>query len=563
MSDSRPWYAAYDEGVPQALDVERVCMPEVLARTAQRFGDRPAVTFLNRTLDYTELDDAASRFAGALVDLGVEPGDRVAIQLPNVPQATIAFFGALRAGAVVVMTNPLYTLREVEHQWADADCKVAVTADFTWMDLIRENRARLRPEHYVVASIPEYLGFPLNWLAPLKLKKAEPRRWAKFPDEPGVSRFKKLVDRTAALTTPPELDFDGLALLQYTGGTTGASKGAMLTHANLSANVQQTVAWFTQVEQGREVLMTALPLFHVFGLTVCMNFGVWVGARLVLQPNPRDLPAVIKGIEKNRVTLFPSVPALFNALNEYAGIEDHDLRSIKSCFSGSAPIPPDVLRRFEELTGATIVEGFGMSETSPVTHCNPLLGERRIGTVGIPVSGTEAKVVSVDDGVTEMPLGEEGELVIAGPQVMQGYWQRPDETEKTLRDGWMHTGDLATIDAEGYFRIVGRMKDMINCGGLKVFPDEVDAVLMSHPDIVEAATIGVPDERRGETVKSFIVLRSGASLDEAAIEAFARENLAAYKIPREVEFLAELPKSTVMKVLRRELRDMELKKRGG
>jgi len=557
MSESRAWYAAYDDGVPEELAIEPVCMPEALARTAQRFGDRPAVTFLNRTLDYRQLDEAASRFAGALVALGVAPGDRVAIQLPNIPQAAIAFFGALRAGAVVVMTNPLYTLREVEHQWSDAGVKVAVTSDFTWMGLVRENRARLRPEHYVVASIPEYLGFPLNWLAPFKLKKADPPRWAKFPDEPGVSRFKKLVESTAPLAARPALDFEGLALLQYTGGTTGRSKGAMLTHKNLSANVQQTAAWFSGAEQGREVMMTALPLFHVFGLTVCMNFGVWVGARLVLQPNPRDLPAVIKGIEKHHVTLFPAVPALFSALNEYEGIERHDLRSIKSCFSGSAPIAPEVLRRFEELTGATIVEGFGMSETSPVTHCNPLEGERRIGTVGVPVSSTDARVISVDDGVTEMPCGEEGELVIAGPQVMAGYWQRPEETAATLKDGWMHTGDLATVDEAGYFRIVGRMKDMINCGGLKVFPDEVDAVLVSHPDIVEAATIGVPDERRGETVKSFIVLRAGATLDAAGVEVFARENLAAYKIPRQVEFLDELPKSTVMKVLRRELRERE------
>lgn len=561
MSSSRPWHAAYDDGVPTELDLEAVCLPEALARSASRYGQRPAVTFLNGTLTYAQLDRAVSSFAAALVGLGVRPGDRVAVQLPNLPQAVIAFYGTLRAGAVCVMTNPLYTLREVEHQWADADCKVAITSDFTWMGLLREHRAQLRPERYIIASIPEYLRFPLNLLAPLKLGRQDPPRWAKVPSEKGVSRFKRLVKSHDPLTARPVLDFDGLALLQYTGGTTGASKGAMLSHRNLSGNVQQIVSWFTRADAGSEVLLTALPLFHVFGLTVCMNYGIWMGAQLVLQPNPRDYAALIKSIEKERVTLFPAVPALFNALNEFEGIESHDLSSIKACFSGSAPIPRDVLERFERLTGATIVEGFGMSETSPVTHVNPLLGERRIGTVGVPVSNTDARVVDVEDRTTPVELGQEGELIVSGPQVMQGYWNRPEESADALRDGWMHTGDLATMDADGYFKIVGRMKDMINCGGLKVFPDEVDEVLMAHEDILEAATIGVPDPRRGETVKSFIVRRTGSALDEAAVEVWARANLAAYKIPRQVEFLDELPKSTVMKVLRRELRDREMERR--
>jgi long-chain acyl-CoA synthetase len=561
MTTPQPWHRSYDPGVPPELEFEDLTLPQAFVRSVQRHADRPALVFLNAAFTYRALESEVARCAGALLALGVKVGDRVAIQLPNLPQTVIAFQAAMRVGAVVVMTNPLYTLREVEHQWSDAGVSLAITSDFTWMEVLREHSKALAPKTFVVASIPEYLRFPLNWLAPLKLARAHPKRYAKFPDEPGVHRFRKLLARATPLSTTAKLGLDDVALLQYTGGTTGPAKGAMLTQRNLSFNVQQTAAWFTGCEPGREVMMTALPLFHVFGLTVCMNFGLWVGAKLVVQPNPRDIPALVKAIEKHRVTLFPAVPALFGALCDLPGIERHDLSSVKSCFSGSAPIAPEVLKRFEGLTGATIVEGFGMSETSPVTHCNPLGGTRKIGTVGVPVSSTDARIVDANDGVTEVPLGSEGELVIGGPQVMRGYWNRPDETAAALRGGYMHTGDLATMDADGYFKIVGRKKDMINVGGLKVFPDEVDAVLMAHPEIVEAATIGVPDPKKGEIVKSFVVLRPGSTLDAKAVEAHARENLSPYKVPREIEFLAELPKSSVLKILRRELRDRELAKR--
>ena len=350
-------------------------------------------------------------------------------------------------------------------------------------------------------------------------------------------------------------------MLQYTGGTTGVSKGAMLTHRNLSFNVQQVHSWFPDMDEGNEVVLAALPLFHVFGLTVAMNWGIYCGGALALLPDPRDVKALVECVSGRRVTIFPGVPAMFNALNNYAGIESVDVSSVKSCFSGSAPIPVDVLERFEKLTGARILEGFGMSESSPVTHVNPLGGVRKVGTVGVPVPDTDAKVVDVDEGTRELAVGEEGELIIRGPQVMKGYWEKPGETAETLRDGWLHTGDLASVDEDGYFKIVGRKKDMINAGGYKIFPDEVDSVLMAHEGILEAATIGVPDPRRGETVKSFIVLQPGKDLGTDAIVEYCRERLAPYKVPREIEFLDELPKSTVLKVLRRELRDRELAKR--
>ena len=554
----KPWHAHYDQGVERHIDYLDVPVSEILARTAKRFPERPAVAFLNVSLTYAELDEEVARCANALQGLGVKKGTRVAVQLPNIPQGIIAFHGAVRAGAEVVMTNPLYTLREVEHQWKDADVELAITTDFIWVSTLRPNRAKLRPTTYVVAQIPEYLKFPLNLLAPFKLRKID--RYAKFADEEGVYRFKRLVKGT-----PPEpklvaVGMDDIAVLQYTGGTTGLSKGAMLTHRNLMANVQQIRGWFSDAREGHEVMLIALPLFHVFGMTVGMNWSIWSGTKMVLAANPRDIPALVKAITKHRVTLLPAVPAMFNAINNFPGVQDMDLSSVKSCFSGSAPLPIDVQTKFERMTGAKIVEGFGMSETSPVTHVNPLNGTRKSGTVGIPVADTDARIVDTDDPQKVLPVGQEGELIVRGPQVMRGYLNRPEETREVLRDGWMHTGDLATMDEDGYFKIVGRKKDMINCSGLKVFPDEVDNVLVSHPKILEAATIGVPDPERGETVKSFIVLVQGATMTVEEVQTFARENLAGYKIPRKVEFLAELPKSSVMKILRRELRDRELKK---
>lgn len=559
----RRWYAHYDEGVPASIDFDEAPLHGFTERAAARWGDRPALAFLNCTFTYAQLDEKVRRCASALRSLGVKEGSRVAIQLPNIPQTVIAFHGALRAGAEVVMTNPLYTLREMEHQWEDAGCDLAIVADFIYEETIAPHRAALRPKTYVVAHIPDYLRFPLNLLAPLKLARQSPKRYAKVRTGDGVHEFKQLVEKASPAPPAPARGMDDIAVLQYTGGTTGLSKGAVLTHRNLSCNAQQIHAWFPKVEVGKEVTLVCLPLFHVFGLSVGMNWSIWAGSKMVLVPNPRDIPALVKAITKHRVTLFPGVPALFNAINNFPGVESLDMTSVKSCFSGSAPIARDVQERFEALTKSTIIEGFGMSETSPVTHVNPLYGTRKIGSIGVPMSNTDAKIVDAEDDTRTLGVGEEGELLVRGPQVMQGYWNRPEESEEVLRGGWMHTGDLASMDEDGFFRICGRKKDMINCSGLKVFPDEVDEVLMAHDAILEAATIGVPDEERGETVKSFIVLQPGKSLTAEEVERYAREHLAPYKIPRQVEFLDELPKSSVMKILRRELRDMELKRRGG
>lgn len=557
--EARIWHQHYDPGVPASLDYPDVPLGELLRQTSSELPDSTAILFMNNRMSYRELQEHVDRMATAFARLGVEPGQRVAIHLPTLPQTVIAYYAAMTIGAEVVLTNPLYTPRELEHQWNDAEVTLAVTADFLWDQKVRDARSRLSPRTYVVASIPEYLRFPLNWLAPFKLKRQDPPVWARVRASEGVHLFRELLEATPPEPPRPKVEMEATAVLQYTGGTTGVSKGAELTQRNLTANVAQINAWFPGLVRGKEVLLICLPLFHVFGMTVGMNWSVSHGAAMVLMPNPRDFKLLVKSIAKHRVTLFPGVPALFNGLNNYPGIEHIDVTSVRSCFSGSAPIPPEVLRRFEELTGSRIVEGFGMSETSPVTTVNPLRGKRKIGTVGLPISDTDARIVDLADGETEVATGEEGELLVKGPQVMRGYWKRPDETAKVLRDGWLHTGDIATMDAEGYIKIVGRMKDMISAGGFKIYPDEVDEVLMAHPDILEAATIGVPDERRGETVKSFIVMQPGKSISLEELDAYCRENLAAYKVPRQVEFLDELPKSNVMKVLRRELRDREAK----
>jgi len=560
--EQRVWHKYYDASVSPSLAYERLVLPERLDRSASAYPDATAIVFLGAKLTYAQLKDQVDRLATALAALGVRKGTRVAIHLPNLPQTVIAYYATLGLGGQVVMTNPLYVERELEHQWGDAGCEVAITADFLYATRLRHIRNRLPIKQFIVASIPEYLPFPLRQIAPLKLRRMKPPAIAHVAPAPGVHFFRALINATEPDPPSVAIGLDDVAALQYTGGTTGVSKGAMLTHRNLSANVQQSITWL-HCAHASEVVLSALPLFHVFGMTVCMNFPIGAAATMVLLPNPRDIPAIVKAVVKHRVTLFMGVPAMFQAVNQYPGIEHMDVRSVKVCFCGSAPLPVPVMERFEALTGSHIVEGFGLTETSPVTHVHPMEGLRKAGSIGIPFPDTDCKVVDLETGTRALPTGEAGELVIKGPQVMAGYWNMPEETALVLRDGWLHTGDIATIDEDGYHRIVGRKKDMILASGYNVYPDEVDGVLSRHPAVLEAATIGVPDAKRGESIKSFIVLRPGEHATTEQIVAYCRSNLAAYKVPRIIEFRDSLPKSGILKILRTALREEERRKAAG
>ena len=557
----RVWHRHYEEGVPTDVPESKQTVVDSLYRTAERFGDRPALTFKGKTLTYSRLREMVDRLATGLAELGVKKDSRVALWLPNLPQMVISYYATLRLGAQVVSTNPLYVEREIEHQFNDAGVTHVITLDYLWVGKLRGIKEKTGVEQVIVTSIPDYLPFPLNLLAPLKLRRTG--QVAKVKREKGIHFFKEILQDTPP--RPPEVEVrpEDLALLQYTGGTTGVSKGAMLTHANIETNARQCAAWFPFVVEGEEVLLGCLPYFHVFGMTVSMTWPVLVGMHIVLAPNPRDIPDLVSSITRHKVTIFPAVPALYVAINEFPGVEKLDLSSIKGCFSGSAPLPVDVLNRFEELTGGRITEGFGLTETSPVTHANPLNGLRKPGTVGVPFPGTDSKIVDPQDGDAEMPTGQTGELIIRGPQVMAGYWNRPSATAQTLRNGWVYTGDLAVADEDGYVKIVGRKKDMIVVSGFNVYPDEVDAVLISHPAVLECATIGVPDAKRGETVKSFIVLAPGRSATAEELRAFCKKELAPYKVPWLIEFMESLPKSSMMKILRKDLRAQEAARDAG
>lgn len=548
----RPWLKQYDADVPVQLEPPERTVVEDLEDAARRWPARPAVTFKGRTLTYAELADQVDRFAGGLARLGVGRDSRVALWLPNVPQMVIAFFATLRLGAQVVNTNPLYVEREIEQQFNDAGVTTVVTLDFLWWHKLRGIVDRTSVRNVVVASLPDYLPFPLSALAPLKLRRT--RQWVRVPREPRVRFFKELVRRTPSGTPREDVGLDHVALLQYTGGTTGVSKGAMLTHRNIAMNARQCGAWFPFAQPGRETLLACLPYFHVFGMTVAMTWPVYSGWHIVLAPNPRDIPDLVASIARHRVSILPAVPAIYAAINNHPRSRKLDISSVKGCFSGSAPLPVEVLERFERVTGGKIVEGFGLTETSPVTHANPLGGARKTGSIGIPLPNTDARIVDIETGERTLGPNEDGELCIKGPQVMAGYWRRPEETAQALRDGWLYTGDLARMDDDGYFFIVGRKKDMLLVNGCNVYPDEIDGVLLRHPAVLEAATVGVPDPQRGESPKSFIVLRPGRTATAEELRAHCKELLAPYKVPRQFEFLPELPKSAMLKVLRRELK---------
>jgi long-chain acyl-CoA synthetase len=561
------WLDNYPAGVPNEVELPDISLGQMLEESAAKYPGNVAVVFINHKITYAKLDEMANRFANVLKKLGVQKGDRVALHMPNTPQMVFAYYGTVKLGAVAVMFNPLYSSREVEHQLRDSGAKVMLILDLMW-PMVKTALESAKPEHLIVTHVKDYLKFPLNLLQPLKAKKegtlVEVDIDAAKYGLKGMHELKELM--ASASPQKPEVEInpaEDLAVFQYTGGTTGVSKGAMLTHRNLVSNVHQCLAWFPDIKLGREVILCTLPFFHSYGMTVDMNFGVLSGSTLVLIPNPRDLDMVLKAIAKHRPTLFPGVPAMYIALINNPDVQSGkmDVTSIRACLSGAAPLPVEVQQEFERLTGGKLVEGYGLSESSPVTHANPLEGIRKAGSIGMPVPNTEVKIVDVEERSKELPLGEIGELAVKGPQVMKGYWNMPDETENVMdSEGWLYTGDIAQADETGFFYIVDRKKDMIIASGYNIYPRDVEEVIFEHPKVEDVAVAGIPDPKRGETVKAYVVLKQGETASEEEIIEFCRDKLSKYKVPTAVEFRAELPKTMVGKVLRRVLVEEEKKK---
>ncbi len=574
MTEHRPWFAHYPEGVPKTLaPFPEKSLYSILEESARRFPDRPGISFrppgapMGRELTYAELLRQTEQFSKVLASLGVRKGDRVGLILPNCPQYVIGYYAALRIGAVVVGNNPLYTERELSHQLKDAGIEVVLILEqlYPKLDAIRDE---VNIREIIVTTLPDFMPFPINKLAPLRMKKtakAEGEPWPPVPKDAKVRWWKDLMKGSYPDPGVAQVDAkNDLAGLIYTGGTTGLSKGAMLTHYNLVSNVMQGRAWFPDLTDGEEGVMCVLPFFHSFGMTVCMNIGLYLAAKLVLEVR-FELKATLDSIQREKPTMFPGVPRLYIAINEGKETSNYDLKSISACFSGAAALPIAVAERFEAITGGNIVEGYGLTETSPITHANPIKGRRKVGSIGMPVPDTDCRIVDLDDWTKEVEPGYEGEIILAGPQIMQGYFNKPEETEgmiKTSEDGtrWLLTGDIARMDEEGYFYIVDRKKDMIIVSGFNVYPTDIEQVLYRHPKIQKVAVAGVPDEKTGEAVKAYIVLKGGETATKEEIIAFCKDDksgLTGYRVPKLIEFRDSLPETLVGKVLRRKLQEEE------
>ena len=542
----RPWLKFYDEGVPPRIDYPEISLCQMLETVVEQYPNQVAIIFRGREITYQELGQRITHLASAFLLLGMKRGERMAVMLPNCPQYVTAYYAVLENGGIVVNVNPMYVERELEFQLKDAGV---------------ESILALRDAYPRLQAVSEAVG--LKRIILTDLQDTPLTMAAEVPKQekgPHIFEYTDLLAQGSRLPWEPiEVKADEVAVLQYTGGTTGFSKGAVLTHRNLVTNVIQCVSWNREAEKGKERMLAVIPFYHVYGMTVAMNEAIYLAAAIILLPR-FNVDETLEVIHRYQPTRFPGVPTMYIALMNHPRLPEYSLASIKVCSSGSAPMPVEALRRFEELTGGKISEGYGLTEASPVTHSNPFLGKRKVGSIGLPRPDTDAKIVDLETGENELPPGEKGELCIRGPQVMKGYWNRPEETQKTLRDGWLYTGDIARMDEEGYFYIVDRKKDMIICGGYNVYPREIEEVLYQHPKIQETCVVGVPDPYRGETAKALVVLREGEETSPEEIMEFCRQNMARYKVPTIVEFRKELPKSHVGKVLRKVLREEEQKK---
>ena len=557
MND-RPWLAHYDKGVPHTIEYPKAPLFYFLEEAARKYPDRACTIFNGAVISYKEMNALTDHMAAALVELGVKKGDRVGIFMPNVPQFVIAYFGILKAGGIVVAVNPTYPPDEVIKPVNDANIEIMFTLT-RFYPVLKKARERSKLKKIIVSNVKEALPPLKRLLFTLAKEKKEGHRLDGIAA--GDLWMKDLLAKHANSRKPHvEISRDDTALFQYSGGTTGDPKGAIALHRNVVANTMQMRAWFVNSDDGKEIYLMGIPLYHVYGMVAGMSVAMSMGASMVMVPNARDLKDVLKNISKYKTTIFPGVPLLYNGINNHPDVNagKYDLSSIKACISGSAPLLRETKERFEQLTGGKVFEGYGLSEAPTATHCNPLLGVNKAGSIGLPLPDVDVKIISLDDGVTELPLGEIGELTINGPQVMKGYHNDPTGTRNALRqlsDGktWLFTGDIAHMDEDGYFYIVDRKKELIKPGGFQVWPREVEEVIASHPKVLEVGVGGIPDPNRGETVKAWIVVKPSETLTVEELKAYCKEHLAPYKVPTHYEFRTELPKTTVGKILRREL----------
>ncbi len=554
----RLWERAYPPDVDWRAAIPATPVPALLDAAVRRYGDRPCIDFLDRRYTYREIGSLVDRAAMGLQLLGVGPGVRVGLLLPNTPFFIVGFFGVAKAGGTVVNINPLYADREIAHQIEDAELDLLVTLD---LKALYEKAARMlettRLSRVVVCRLADALPFPKNWLFPwVKAKEI-----AAIPRDARHIRFADLIDNEGR-PKPVAIDpHEDVAVLQYTGGTTGEPKGAMLTHANITANAEQCALWFPGARAGEERVLGVLPFFHVFAMQAVMNLAIRLGAEIVALPR-FELDQVMQTIHAKKPTLFPAVPTIYTAINHHKRLDRYDLSSIRYCISGGAPLPLEVRETFMRLTGCTLVEGYGLTESAPVATCNPMTGENRAGTIGLPLPGTVVEIVSLDDRRTVLPPGAKGEVCIRGPQVMKGYWKRPADTAETIVDGRLHTGDVGVIDEDGYVAIVDRIKDVIICSGFNVYPRNVEEAIHQHPAVAECVVAGVDDHYRGQTVKAYIRIAEGQTLTKEELTAFLKDRLSPMEIPKQVEFRDELPKTMIGKLSRKALLEEEARRRG-
>ncbi|MBD1371054.1 AMP-binding protein [Hazenella sp. IB182357] len=549
----RLWHQNYPPEVPYSVEYPKVPLPQLLIQTASDFPNKISIRFLGKDLTFQELLKDVYRFAHALKRIGVEKGERIGIMLPNSPQAVIAYYASLMVGAVVVQVNPLYTERELRHQLTDSGMKTIICLDLVY-NKVKRLQSETQLDTIVVTSMKDYLPPLKKILYPIKAKIDG--MYVKLSSKGEFYPFMELIQSSDDTPIQPVYhSSDDLALLQYTGGTTGLAKGAMLSHGNLIANMRQARAWFYKTERGQGSIMAVIPFVHVYGMTTVMNFAIAEGLTMVIVPRfEKDLSLILKLIDKYKPSFFPGAPTTYIGLINHPKIHQYDLSSIEACVSGSSSLPHEVQEKFEEITKGFLVEGYGLTEASPVTHSNLIWDRKKVGTIGLPWPDTDARIVNPETG-EPVDVNEQGELLVKGPQIMLGYWNNPKETDQVLQDGWLKTGDIARMDEDGYFYIVDRKKDVIIASGFNIYPREVEEVLFEHPAIQEVVVIGAPDPYRGETVKAVVVFKEGESASEEELDRFARERLVKYKVPRIYEFRSELPKSSVGKVLRRTLKE--------